>query len=607
MSADDQGLSLEEFLAIPEAKDKGIGRDEFERLGATAPTQEEPAPKTGQGLAGDVAATLRGVQEQVPFARDIGAAANAYIGNPLTGARPTKDFGKAKQELEARNAALAEEHPWSYGAGEGAGGLASLAVPQAAGANLLGRAAKGEALAAKYLTPILGSKAEAGLVTKLGSGALAGATQGAIHGLGTGTGEERLDNAIGEGIAGAPLGVAGSALGHVGGAAARKVAEKLGYATPMAARATAADLYKQSKALYKQAEDAGLQVRSASLNKLHTDIKSKLSKLAYDPSLREEHRGLENALGRLSNAKIPLTLEELDNIYRSTRPLSLNWTNPEGRMMANTFRKEFSNFLDQLKPQDIITKKGSASSIIGDWRNARHVWKQEEKMKLLEQAATDAEIDAEIRGVGGDLANAQRKNVGRLLKDIKRQKDFRWSPDEIQAMEEFVKGGVTRKVSRLAGSLSPLHNNMMGKLNLMHLLYSPTTGAIPAAAGVAGKYTEGKLMKAAEENLKDIIAAGGQSAKIPAANPMTSLKGRAVGVPTTVSPLFTPSAPVYAEDREERAAGGRLGNRDYPAKRLSRVERAAKRAMDSIALETKPLMDQPDQVIADALKLASQK
>jgi hypothetical protein len=77
---------------------------------------------------------------------------------------------------------------------------------------------------------------------------------------------------------------------------------------------------------------------------------------------------------------------------------------------------------------------------------------------------------------------------------------------------------------------------------------------------------------------------------------------------------------VYAEDigpsedyeqfenpRESRAAGGRLGNRDYPAKRLSRVERAAKRAMDAIALESKPLMDQPDQVIADALKLASQK
>jgi len=607
MSAGDQGLSLEEFLAIPEASNKGIGREEFERLGTSDSSQEEPAPKTGQGAAGDVAAALRGVREQLPFARDVGAAANAYLGNPLTGERASGDFTKEKKRQEARDAALAEEHPWSYGAGEVAGGIASLAVPQAAGANLLGRAAKGEALAAKYLAPLLGSKAEAGLVTKLGSGALAGATQGAVHGLGTGTGEERLSNAIAEGISGAPAGVVGAGLGHLGGLAAQKAAQKLGYAAAPAARKTVGDLTAQSKSLYKQAENAGLRVKASALNDLHNKISNKLSALSYDPVLREQHRGLEKALESLENANRPLTLAELDNIFRSTRPLSLNWTNPEGRMMANTFRNEFSDFLDTLKPKDVLTKTGSGSSIIGDWRNARHVWKQKEKLDLLETAAANAEIDAETRGVGGDLANAYRKQVGKLLKDINSRKDFRWSPDEIEAMNEFVKGGVTRKMSRLAGSLSPLHNNMMGKLNLMHLLYSPTTGAIPAAAGVAGKYTEGKLMKAAGENLKDIIAAGGKSSNIPKTNPMTSLKGRALGVPTTTSPLFAPTAPVYAEDREERAAGGRLGNRDYPAKRLTRVERAAKRAMDAIAHETKPLMEQPDQVIADALKLASGK
>jgi len=65
--------------------------------------------------------------------------------------------------------------------------------------------------------------------------------------------------------------------------------------------------------------------------------------------------------------------------------------------------------------------------------------------------------------------------------------------------------------------------------------------------------------------------------------------------------------PVAAQDqdREERASGGRLGCRDYPAKRLTRVERAAKRAMDAIAMDTKPLLNQPDQVIVDALKLAN--
>lgn len=59
-----------------------------------------------------------------------------------------------------------------------------------------------------------------------------------------------------------------------------------------------------------------------------------------------------------------------------------------------------------------------------------------------------------------------------------------------------------------------------------------------------------------------------------------------------------------AEDREQRASGGKIGKRDYPAKRLSQLERAAKRAQEAIALETKPIMNQPDALVAKALEIA---
>jgi hypothetical protein len=58
------------------------------------------------------------------------------------------------------------------------------------------------------------------------------------------------------------------------------------------------------------------------------------------------------------------------------------------------------------------------------------------------------------------------------------------------------------------------------------------------------------------------------------------------------------------EQREQRASGGAVGKRDYPAKRLTRMERAVKRAQDAISLETKPLMEQPDHLIAHALELS---
>lgn len=57
-------------------------------------------------------------------------------------------------------------------------------------------------------------------------------------------------------------------------------------------------------------------------------------------------------------------------------------------------------------------------------------------------------------------------------------------------------------------------------------------------------------------------------------------------------------------ERRERAAGGKVGNRDYPAKRLSRVERALKKAQEALALETKPIMDKRDEDVAAALQIA---
>lgn len=55
------------------------------------------------------------------------------------------------------------------------------------------------------------------------------------------------------------------------------------------------------------------------------------------------------------------------------------------------------------------------------------------------------------------------------------------------------------------------------------------------------------------------------------------------------------------EERTERKSGGRIPKKDYPAKRLNKLERAARRAFNEISHETKPLMDLPDEQIVSAL------
>ena len=60
-------------------------------------------------------------------------------------------------------------------------------------------------------------------------------------------------------------------------------------------------------------------------------------------------------------------------------------------------------------------------------------------------------------------------------------------------------------------------------------------------------------------------------------------------------------------DRTQRASGGKVDKKDYPAKRLTRMERALKRAQDSLAEETKPIMSLDDNHVAQALHIAKEK
>lgn len=57
------------------------------------------------------------------------------------------------------------------------------------------------------------------------------------------------------------------------------------------------------------------------------------------------------------------------------------------------------------------------------------------------------------------------------------------------------------------------------------------------------------------------------------------------------------------QNREQRAAGGKVQKKDYPAKRLTL---AARRAFREIAEETKPIMDLPDEHVAASLHAAKE-
>lgn len=132
---------------------------------------------------------------------------------------------------------------------------------------------------------------------------------------------------------------------------------------------------------------------------------------------------------------------------------------------------------------------------------------------------------------------------------------------------------------------------------LTGMLYNPiaTIGAAAASNGVArilatpktAQYAAGlaKAIENASKTASEASPISRNAAVIAAYNAYANAVRDTVG----------------GKERPERAKGGRIGKPDYPAKRLTL---AAKRAHREIADESRPLMDMPDEHIAEALHRA---
>jgi len=553
----------------------------------------EETPKTNQGWRGDVAAAMRGAREQIPFGRDLGALLKSYTNNV--------PFEEEKRRQEARDAALAKEHPWSYGAGEVAGGIGTVLAPELAGIGMASKALKGEQAVAKALTPYLGTT-DAKIATALGSGMASGAAQGAVHGLGTGTSlDERLGHAAEEAAVGAPLGLAGTALGHAASRGLRKAGEIAGRVAPLPKGPTSEEILKRGSAAYDLARAQDLFIGAPHVASMVNNLEGKLAREGYRPKL---HPKIGPALDELRSHSGAMTLDDLDQIYRLTRSAAVDWTDRDQQRIAGIFRGHINNFLDTLHPTQTWSRTGSPTAAVSSLKQGRQLWKQGRKMEQIQEMINAAKDRAQTSGTGGNYNNTLRQEARKLHNEAKRHPRM-WTTDELQALKELYGGTISQNTARLLGRFSPAHHPLIGTAEVIAGLSNPTAALGMAAAGLGAHMAEDQLTNMAKKNLVNIVAAKGDKSRVPQLNPMESLVGRqagAIGVPS-----FMASPEEHEDDIGPYASGGSVKKRDYPAKRLTRMEKAVKRAQDAIALETKPLMNQPDHVIAQALEIAKVK
>lgn len=559
----------------------------------------EQTPKAKRsGIAGDVAAALRGARESIPFGQDIGAAGTYLFGNPLTGEKAPESFEEAKRQQVKRDEALYAEHPLSYGAGF-AGGMGAQMMAE--GPLALAQAA--ERKIAEKAAPYVGKTAG-----RLAGVAGTGAATGAIYGAGEGvTPEERLESMKYGAGAGAVLGLGAEGL--------TKGLQKVGLigkgTTPAPLQTTSEALKDEAQKAYAATNTAGLTIKKDAVKDFRENLLKKLETLDY-----KEHRApeLKSALKELSDSAYtpmgttstpykPVTLHNFDLINRYSND-TLRSPDEHTRMLGKTIREELHNFLNNLTPADITA--GDKKTAMESLKTARDFWSRKKKIDDLSEIFNEVEHQSQKTRNTRSIGDLLKDKINTVVRDAKSRKGpTRWTDDEIKTMEELVKSGPL--MSKLA-AYDPTKSKSSLITSLITAYHSPALGGAGSAAAITASRLNDIFTHERFQYLQDLIAAGGKHHLVrntpkPSVEPLSS-KIRQTVVPFSSTRFEAEGTPMGQLDREERASGGKVNKRDYPAKRLNKLERAALKAQRDIALETKPIMAQPDALVAKALEIA---
>jgi hypothetical protein len=277
------------------------------------------------------------------------------------------------------------------------------------------------------------------------------------------------------------------------------------------------DALKQAaQAAYQRADDAGVIYSPDAIKRVTGNLKGDFADFGFHPQLQPGANVALSELDRLGGQNV--TLKGLD----TARKIAGNAYQPMNKS-NNALTGKVTGAIDDLvqNPQagDIIAGNGSqASAAI---KEARDMYGRSAKMDKLDELFTRGELNASTSGSGGNLQNATRQQLKRVLMNKGWDRGFK--PDEINAIKKFAKGTTGQNILRSLGAMSPMGNGL-GKM-----LWSGAAGVgavtnpatlIPMAAGAA--VTSG-AKKGAEvitrknfEKLQSLIASGGNAAALKA-------------------------------------------------------------------------------------------
>lgn len=326
----------------------------------------------------------------------------------------------------------------------------------------------------------LGSKTQAAITAGAG---------GALYGAGTGEGglRERAQNSVSVAI---PSAVFGGALQGAINVAPSIASKMTALFRRQAERPSVETLRNIKNAAYQAVEDSGLSFDQGQIQGLSSRAKQIAEEFDYvdDPAVFPETYAALKILDRRGQAN-KTTIGQLDAMRQA---LWQRYNRSQGSEPA------IGRMIDEI--DDLIQNYPDTSDLMNAARLANNQYK---KAELLDFAMYKAGLQTAGTGSGGNILNKYKQAVTSILTNPKQIRFF--NQQEIEQMENLVRGNISENALRRIGKLSPNGNGLMLALNVGAIAANPAMVGV-TAAGAAAKALADRSGERAMQGLLNTVS-----------------------------------------------------------------------------------------------------
>jgi hypothetical protein len=282
-----------------------------------------------------------------------------------------------------------------------------------------------------------------------------------------------------------------------------------------------AEIKDMAQQVYKQAEDAGLSIKSDSYSQLVSELVPKLKKEGFDPDLTPSTAAvMKRLLGEIPRQPVPDAMAGLTGV----RPRPVNKTFKledidtlrqvvggarggtdkkfaNDRRLAGIVSDRIDDWLDNLGPKDVAS--GDPRGAVFAIKQARGLWQRYRKAELLDEVVESVKDKVGANYTSAGWQTAMRQEMRAIRKNPAKMNKF--TPQEQALIKRIVRGISTENAFRWAGKFAP-------SSPLISLLTGQTLGGplglAAMGAGTAAKHISARMGQKKFDELNALVRRG---------------------------------------------------------------------------------------------------